>query len=55
MQTSYVNALILESWSIIISSFNFKELWEILEFRFFSEIFERPNFHKPPPSPRPNF
>ena len=26
LQTSYVNALILESRSIIISSFNFKEL-----------------------------
>ena len=33
LQTSYVNAIILESRSIIISSFNFKELWEILEFR----------------------
>ena len=27
---------------------NFKELWEIL---IFSEIFGRPNFHKPPPPP----
>ena len=53
LQTSYVNALILESRSIIISSFNFKELWEILEFCFFQKFSDVRTFTNHPPSPCP--
>ena len=52
LQTSYVNALILGSRSIIIYSFNLKSSEKFWKFDFFRN-FGRPNFHKPPPSPRP--
>ena len=52
---SYVNALILESISIIISSFNFKELWEILEFRFFQKFSDVRTFTNHPLRESPKF